>query len=94
VNRLSVRGDIEMSAEYKKLYRSRDNRILGGVCGGIGHYLNIDPTAIRLIYILFALWFGSGILAYIIFLILVPEEPYGSAIDAQESNDEDPVVQA
>lgn len=83
-----------MSAEYKKLNRSRDNRIIGGVCGGIGEYLNIDPTAIRLIYILFALWFGSGILAYIIFLILVPEEPYAPAIDAQESDYEDPVVQA
>ena len=83
-----------MSADYKKLYRSRDDRIIGGVCGGIGEYLNIDPTAIRLIYILFALWFGSGILAYIIFLILVPEEPQESMIDSQESNREDPVIQA
>lgn len=83
-----------MSAEYKKLYRSRDDRIIGGVCGGIGEYLNIDPTAIRLIYILFALWFGSGILAYIIFLILVPEEPQESTIDSQESNREDSITQA
>ena len=83
-----------MSAEYKKLYRSRDDRIIGGVCGGIGDYLKIDPTAIRLIYILFALWFGSGILAYIIFLILVPEEPQESMIDSRESNHEDPGVQA
>jgi phage shock protein PspC (stress-responsive transcriptional regulator) len=83
-----------MSAEYKKLYRSRDDRIIGGVCGGIGEYLNIDPTAIRLIYILFALWFGSGILAYIIFLILVPEEPQASTIDSRDANSEDPVTQA
>lgn len=83
-----------MSAEYKKLYRSRDDRIIGGVCGGIGEYLNIDPTAIRLIYILFALWFGSGILAYIIFLILVPEEPQESTIDSRESNREDSITQA
>lgn len=83
-----------MSAEYKKLYRSRDNRIIGGVCAGIGEYLSIDPTAIRLIYILFALWFGSGILAYIIFLILVPEEPQESTIDTRDSNPEEPVVEA
>lgn len=83
-----------MSAEYKKLYRSRDDRIIGGVCGGIGDYLKIDPTAIRLIYILFALWFGSGILAYIIFLILVPEEPQESTIDTRDSNPEEPVVEA
>lgn len=83
-----------MSAKYKKLYRSRDNRIIGGVCAGIGEYLSIDPTAIRLIYILFALWFGSGILAYIIFLILVPEEPQESTIDTRDSNPEEPVVEA
>ena len=82
-----------MSAEYKKLYRSRESRIIGGVCGGLGEYLGIDPTAIRLIYILLALWFGSGILAYIILLILVPEEPATTVNDNQEANHQEPVLE-
>jgi phage shock protein C len=83
-----------MSAEYKKLYRCRENRIIGGVCGGLGKYLGVDPTAIRLIYIILALWFGFGILAYIIFLILVPEEPVDSTITLQESNSQEPALEA
>ena len=83
-----------MSAGYKKLCRSRDNRIIGGVCGGLGEYLGVDPTAIRLIYIILALWFGSGILAYIIFLILVPEEPVDSTITPKESNSQEPALEA
>lgn len=83
-----------MSAEYKKLYRCRENRIIGGVCGGLGKYLGVDPTAIRLIYIILALWFGFGILAYIIFLILVPEEPMDSTITPQQSNSQEPALDA
>ena len=83
-----------MSAEYKKLYRSRNNRVIGGVCGGLGEYLGVDPTAIRLIYIILALWFGSGILAYIIFMILVPEEPVDTTITSQESNNQVPSFEA
>ncbi|MFO8037293.1 MAG: PspC domain-containing protein [Anaerolineales bacterium] len=60
--------------EKTKLYRSRTNRMLGGVCGGLGIYLNIDPTIVRLLFIL--LLFGSdfGFLLYIVLWILVPEE--------------------
>ena len=77
-----------MSGEYKKLYRSPKNRVIGGVCGGLGEYLGIDPTLIRILYILFALWFGSGLLAYLIFLLLVPEEPHEKEITHQDSNDQ------
>ena len=83
-----------MPAEYKKLYRSRGNRIIGGVCAGLGEYLGVDPTAIRLIYIILALWFGSGILAYIIFLILVPEEPVDTIITPQQTNSKEPALDA
>lgn len=58
-----------------KLYRSKSNRIIAGVCGGIGEYLGIDPTLIRLLWILFSLSIGAGLLAYIIAWIIVPEEP-------------------
>ncbi len=58
----------------KRLYRSRSNRVLGGVCGGIGEYFGIDPTLIRLAWVLFTFVGGSGILAYIICWIIIPEE--------------------
>ena len=59
----------------KKLYRSRQNRMLGGVCGGIGEYLNLDPTVIRLLWVLFSFMGGSGLLAYLICLVIIPEHP-------------------
>jgi phage shock protein C len=61
-----------LSTEVKRLYRSRDERILGGVCGGLALYLNTDPTLIRLLMVLFALSAGPGILAYLILWIIVP----------------------
>ena len=61
--------------EQKKLYKSRENRMICGVCGGIAEYFNIDPTLIRLAWVLFSLSAGSGILAYIIAAIVIPDEP-------------------
>lgn len=61
-----------MNNEYRKLYKSR-NRMLCGVCGGIGEYLNLDPTVIRLLWIIFSFVGGCGILAYIIAAIVIPE---------------------
>lgn len=58
----------------KRLYRSRESRKLCGVCGGIGEYFNIDPTLIRLLFVLFGCT-GSGILAYIIAAIIIPDKP-------------------
>ena len=58
--------------EYRKLYKSR-NRMLCGVCGGIGEYFHIDPTVIRLLWIIFSVVGGCGILAYIIAAIVIPE---------------------
>ena len=59
--------------ENKKLYRSSTNYKLAGVCGGIGEYFNIDPTLIRLAWILFSVMGGAGVLAYIIAAIIIPE---------------------
>ena len=58
----------------KRLYRSLRDRMLCGVCGGIGEYFNIDPTLIRLGLVLLACT-GSGILAYFIAAIIIPDEP-------------------
>ena len=55
----------------KKLYKSNQNKMLDGVCGGIAEYFGIDPTVVRLIWALFSLMGGSGILAYIIAAIII-----------------------
>ncbi|MDQ1255317.1 MAG: phage shock protein [Euryarchaeota archaeon] len=60
----------------KRLYRSRTHRIIAGVCGGIADYTNIDPTIVRLLWLLVSLFWGAGIIAYIIAVIIIPEEPY------------------
>ena len=61
----------------KKLYRSRENRVIAGVCGGIAEYFDIDPTLVRLAWVLFCVLGGSGLLAYIIAAIIIPEGPAG-----------------
>lgn len=61
-----------LKGKNKTLYKSDSNRILGGICGGIGECLNIDPTIIRLIWVVVTLWGGSGILAYIIAMVVMP----------------------
>jgi phage shock protein C len=62
-------------AAIKRLYRSGKDKILGGVCGGMAEYFNIDPTIVRILWILFSLAYGSGILAYIIAWIIIPRNP-------------------
>ncbi|MDD6283378.1 MAG: PspC domain-containing protein [Oribacterium sp.] len=61
----------------KKLYRSRENRMIAGVCGGIAEYFNIDPTLIRLLWAGLTLFFCLGIVFYIICAIVIPDAPYG-----------------
>jgi phage shock protein C len=59
----------------KKLYKSNQNKMLDGVCGGIAEYFGIDPTVVRLLWVLFSLMGGCGILAYIIAAIIIPRNP-------------------
>ena len=62
--------------EYKQLTRSRSNRMVGGVCAGLADYLNLDPTVVRLLFVLGFFLAGPGILlAYLIMAIITPEEP-------------------
>jgi len=60
----------------KKLYKSNKNKQLDGVCGGIGEFFDVDPTVIRVAWVLFSLLGGSGLLAYIICAIIIPRNPY------------------
>ncbi len=66
-----------MSGDYKRLYRARDERMVAGVCGGIAKYFNVDPTLVRLLFVIAAFAAGPGLLAYIVLAIIVPEEPAG-----------------
>ena len=59
----------------KKLYKSNQNKMIDGVCGGIAEYFGVDPTVVRLIWALFSLMGGCGILAYIIAAIIIPRNP-------------------
>ncbi|MBQ9767578.1 MAG: PspC domain-containing protein [Lachnospiraceae bacterium] len=63
-----------MSIENKRLTKSRTDRKLCGVCGGLAEYLNLDSTVIRLIMVLLVVFAGTGLLAYIIAALVMPEE--------------------
>ena len=70
--------------ETKKLYRSKKDRVFAGVCGGIGEYLGVDPTVIRLLAVILG-FTGSGVLAYIVAAILIPENPVGGVRGAYKN---------
>jgi len=76
----------------KRLYRSRRNRMIGGVCGGIAEYFNIDPVIVRIGAVALFFMGGSALLAYVIGLIVIPSEPYGlpAAEKQQESQPSPP----
>ncbi len=71
-----------MTAETRKLYRSRGERMIAGVCGGLAEYFDLDVTLIRLVFVVATLLGGHGILAYLICLILIPLEPEDKPAEA------------
>jgi phage shock protein C len=75
----------EIDMMNQRLYRSRTDRMIGGVCGGLASFFNIDPTIVRLIFVLLLLTGSAGFWIYVILLVVVPEEPQGSSnvIDAE-----------
>ena len=62
----------------KRLYRSRTDRKIAGVCGGLGTYFGVDPVIPRIIWVLLALGYGFGIVAYLICWWVIPQEPVSS----------------
>ena len=58
----------------QKLYRSKKDRMIGGVCGGVAEYANTDPTLVRLLWAIGTLLWGAGIIAYIVAWIIIPEK--------------------
>lgn len=73
--RLKIRLSKTRNNMKDKLYRSRADRVFGGVASGLAKYLNLDPVLIRIIFILLAIFSGVGLLLYIIMWIVVPEDP-------------------
>ena len=77
----------------KKLYKSNHNKMIDGVCGGIGEYFNVDPTLVRLAFVALCIVAGGGILAYIVALIVIPRAPEGydpQAAQAAQSQPTEP----
>jgi phage shock protein C len=73
----------------KQLYRSKENKILAGVCAGIAEYFEIDPTIVRIIWLL-SIFTGIGIIAYLICWLIMPEKsfsPFKSSADSSEAFD-------
>ncbi len=80
-----------MNVENRRLYRSRSDRMVAGIAGGLAEYLNIDSTIVRLLFVFFALAGGPGLLVYIVMLLVVPEEPLGaseSVVEVEVQEDE------
>jgi phage shock protein C len=73
-----------MTTQQRKLFRSNSNRVISGICGGIGKYMNVDPTIIRLVWILLTLLGGSGIILYIVLYFVIPRKLYESDKEAME----------
>lgn len=63
--------------EPKRLYRSEKNKIFAGICGGLGEFFNVDPTALRLVWLLIVVFTGifPGVIAYILAIFIIPLHP-------------------
>lgn len=69
--------------ETKKLYRSEKNKVLAGVCGGLGEYFNVDATLVRLVWMLVVILSGffPGVVVYIIAIFIIPSENTPSTVE-------------
>ncbi len=75
-----------MNQQSKKLYRSQSDKIIGGVCGGVAEYLQIDSTVIRVLWILLTFLGGSGIILYIVSLFIMPVSPVQTPLNRSSGN--------
>jgi phage shock protein C len=79
---------MDANADQKRLHRSRRDRVLAGVCGGLGEYFGVDPVVVRLAFVAVALAGGASVVAYIILALVLPEasgdEPTPRAAHAPE----------
>jgi phage shock protein C len=71
----------------RKLYRSRDDSVIAGVCGGLGEYFGVDAVLVRIAFVVLVFAGGAGILAYGLAWIFIPEEPASSGADPESTLD-------
>lgn len=69
------RKDGDRMDRNRKLYRSNKDKMICGVCGGLGDYLNVDPTLIRLAWVLMTCWASMSIIAYLVAAVIIPLDP-------------------
>lgn len=74
-----------MSEEPKRLYRSQTDRMIAGVCGGLGDFFKLDPTVVRVLTVLLTLVWPFTILAYLVLMFVVPEAPLLETLVSEES---------
>ena len=74
----------------KRLYRSRKDQQIAGVCGGVADYLGVDPTLVRLLCVIFAFAGGPSLMIYAIMWAIVPEEPEFVQDSAEKAKNDDP----
>lgn len=74
----------------KRLYRSTEDRMFAGVCGGIAEYLEVDPTLVRLVFVALTLLGAPGVFLYIILMLIVPEQPQKSKKKREVLNESAP----
>ncbi|MBE0663028.1 MAG: PspC domain-containing protein [Bacteroidales bacterium] len=85
---------------YSRFYRSRTQKVFGGVSGGIAEYFNMDPVIIRVIFVLAAIFGGGGVIIYLVLWVAVPERPFtstfynaGTPPEPDPTKDTPPVVE-
>jgi len=74
----------------ERLYKSRDDKVFDGVCGGVAQYFNIDPVIIRLLWLVLVVFGGTGVLAYLVAMIIIPKAP-GDEITEDKANDSESI---
>lgn len=69
-----IQKELKTKRMYKKIYLSKKDKMIVGVCGGIGEYFNIDPVLIRLLFVIFSVFtLGFGIIVYLLAWMIIPE---------------------
>lgn len=71
----------------KRLYRSSTDKKLAGVCGGLAEYFNVDPTLVRVLFVIFSLAGGPGVMLYIVLWLVMPEAPSGAYYEKAKNED-------
>ena len=66
----------QRKTNIRRLYRSRDDRVVAGICGGLGEYFQVDPVLIRILWIVLIFAGGAGVLLYLLMWILIPRQPW------------------